>query len=124
MPRPRLEIDRNEFEKLCVLQCTKEDIAQWFECSEDTIERWVKREYKKRYAEVFAEKRQKGKVSLRRMQWQAAERGNVSMLIWLGKQYLGQSDSVINETTISADDGFIKALKESAGSDWDDTESV
>ena len=26
------------------------------------------------------------------MQWKAAERGNTSMLIWLGKQILGQSD--------------------------------
>ena len=34
----------------------------------------------------------KGKMRLRQMQWKAAEGGNVSMLIWLGKQVLGQSD--------------------------------
>jgi hypothetical protein len=33
-----------------------------------------------------------GKTSLRRLQWKAAEGGNSTMLIWLGKQYLEQSD--------------------------------
>jgi hypothetical protein len=34
--------------------------------------------------------REEGKASLRRMQWRAAER-STAMLIWLGKQYLGQT---------------------------------
>ncbi len=31
-------------------------------------------------------------MSLRRLQWKAAKENNVTMLIWLGKQYLGQTD--------------------------------
>jgi hypothetical protein len=31
-------------------------------------------------------------MSLRRLQAKKAAEGNVTMLIWLGKQYLGQSD--------------------------------
>ncbi|HLC04806.1 MAG TPA: hypothetical protein VJK02_17360 [Anaerolineales bacterium] len=31
-------------------------------------------------------------MSLRRLQLAKAKRGNVVMLIWLGKQFLGQSD--------------------------------
>lgn len=92
MGRPQVNIDRETFEKLCVLQCTKQDIANWFECSEDTIERWCKREYNQSFAVTFAQKREKGKVSLRRMQWQSAEHGSVTMQIFLGKQYLGQKD--------------------------------
>lgn len=92
MGRPTIEISQDEFEKLCVMQCTKQDIANWFCCSEDTIERWCKRTYGDTFAVVFAQKREKGKVSLRRMQWQSAERGNVTMQIFLGKQYLGQKD--------------------------------
>lgn len=92
MGRPRIEIDQSDFEKLCVLQCTKEDIANWFECSEDTIEKWCKRTYGETFTAVFAQKREKGKVSLRRMQWKSAEAGNVTMQIFLGKQYLGQKD--------------------------------
>ena len=92
MGRPTIQISQDEFEKLCVMQCTKQDIANWFCCSEDTIERWCKRTYGDTFAVVFAQKREKGKVSLRRMQWQSAERGNVTMQIFLGKQYLGQKD--------------------------------
>lgn len=32
-------------------------------------------------------------MTLRRLQWKAAEGGNATMLIWLGKQLLGQKDS-------------------------------
>ena len=92
MGRPTIEISQDEFEKLCVMQCTKSDIANWFGCSEDTIERWCKRTYGETFAVVFAQKREKGKVSLRRMQWKSAEAGNVTMQIFLGKQYLGQKD--------------------------------
>ena len=90
--RPRIDIDINTFEKLCGLQCTLVEIAGFFDCSEDTIERWCKREYGKTFADVFAEKRGKGKIALRRMQWQSAEAGSVPMQIFLGKNFLGQSD--------------------------------
>ena len=38
----------------------------------------------------------KEKIELRQKQWELAMMGNVQMLIWLGKQYLGQSDKVDN----------------------------
>lgn len=34
------------------------------------------------------------RTSLRRMQWSKAKEGNVTMMIWLGKQVLGQKDRV------------------------------
>lgn len=94
MGRPRKEIDRDQFEKLCAIWTTLEEIAGWFECSVDTIERWVKRTYQKSFAETYAEKCSRGKVSLRRKQFEVAMSGSVPMLIFLGKQQLGQSDQV------------------------------
>jgi IS30 family transposase len=91
--RPRKEISRSEFEKLCKLQCTQQEIADWFDCSPDTIERWCLREYNEKFAEVFAKNRGKGKISLRRMQWQLAEK-SPAMAIFLGKNHLGQTDKV------------------------------
>ena len=99
MARPKIEINFKEFERLCALQCTLAEIAGWFGCSEDTIERRVLEEYEEGFAEVFSKKRGKGKISLRRWQMQCAERGNASMLIFLGKNYLGQKD--IQEITTS-----------------------
>ena len=90
--RPKTKIDWEEFDKLCEFQATLEEIACWFDCSVDTIERAVEREKGMNFAEYFAIKREKGKVSLRRRQHQVALKGNATMLIWLGKQHLGQSD--------------------------------
>lgn len=92
MGRPKIEIDPEQFEKLCSLCATLVDIAGWFNCSEDTIERFCKREYEETFAEVFKKKSAKGRVSLRRKQMEVALNGNVTMLIWLGKQFLGQAD--------------------------------
>lgn len=93
MPRPRAEIDQVEFEKLCGLQCPLDEIASWFLVSPDTIERWCKRTYGKRFADVFAEKRGRGKIALRRAQFELAKK-SAAMGIWLGKQYLNQKEEV------------------------------
>lgn len=90
-----IEIDWDEFDKLCYMQCTASEIAAWFECSVDTIERRVQEKHNVKFAEYYAEKKEKGKISLRRAQFQAATvKGNTSLMIWLGKQYLGQSDKL------------------------------
>ena len=91
--RPRKEIDQVEFEKLCALQCTKAEIAGFFNVSEDTVERWCKRTYKESFAVVFANKRSDGKISLRRSQFRLAEKDS-RMAIWLGKQYLEQKEPI------------------------------
>lgn len=93
MARPLKEIDQKMFENLCGLQCTKEEICSFLEITDKTLESWCRRTYKKGFSEVFREKRGKGKISLRRAQFRLAEK-NANMAIWLGKQYLGQRDSI------------------------------
>lgn len=102
MARPRVEIDKQQFEKLCELQCTLQEIAGFFDCSIDTVERWAKRTYKRGFADVFAEKRGNGAISLRRMQWHLAEK-NATMAIFLGKNYLGQRDSISADINADTD---------------------
>jgi hypothetical protein len=92
MARPRIEIDWVEFDKLCAIHATQLEIASWFKCSVDTIDRAVKRKHRMGFAEYHAQKEGPGKISLRRKQFDLAQKGNVTMLIWLGKQYLGQSE--------------------------------
>ena len=92
MGRPMKVIDEKQFESLCGLQCTLAEIADFFECSEDTVERWCKRTYGESFADTFNKRRGKGKVSLRRAQFRLAEK-SAAMAIWLGKQYLGQIES-------------------------------
>lgn len=91
--RPCRFFDKQQFEQLCQMLCTRKEIAEFFECDEDTINNWCKREYGKTFKEVYKEKSVKGKISMRRAQYKAGvEDGNVTMLIWLGKQYLEQTD--------------------------------
>ena len=93
MARPRKEIDQKDFESLCALQCTKEEICGFFDVSDKTLENWCKRTYSEGFSEVFKKKRGKGKISLRRAQFRLAKK-SASMAIWLGKQWLGQKDTV------------------------------
>ena len=53
MARPQIEIDWKQFNKLCAIQCTKAELAEWFNCSEDTISRAVKRKYKMSFADLY-----------------------------------------------------------------------
>ncbi len=92
MGRPVKEINWSEFEKLCALQCTLSEIAAWFCCSEDTIERRVEEEYGQTFAEVFSQKKKFGRISLRRTMFQKAQEGNATLLIWLSKQHLGMKE--------------------------------
>ena len=118
MARPLKNIDKKIFENLCGLQCTKLEICSAFDVSDKTLENWCKREYKKGFSEVFRQKREVGKISLRRSQFKLAEK-SAAMGIWLGKQYLGQKDilETIEDEKIK-DDGFLKALEGSAAEDW------
>ena len=93
------DLTNEEFEKLCKLQCTLEEIAGWFDCSEDKIEMWCKETYLTTFSEIFKVKSQGGKVSLRRMQFKLAETSS-AMAIWLGKQYLGQRDVATADESI------------------------
>ncbi len=92
MPRHRKEIAWPEFDKLCSIQCTLREIAAYFDCSEDTIERACKRDKKLGFAEYYGQKAGIGKISLRRKQFEVAMSGDKTMLIWLGKQLLGQAE--------------------------------
>lgn len=101
--RPQIQIDEEVFIGLCRIQCTLNEIAGFFKCSEDTVERWCKRTFKKTFAETYKIHSVNGKISLRRYQFRMAEH-NVTMAIWLGKQYLGQSDKIEQTLDESSED--------------------
>lgn len=113
MARPHKKINQNQFESLCALQCTLEEICGFFECCTDTLESWCKRTYKQGFSEVFKEKRGNGKISLRRAQFRLAQK-NANMAIWLGKQYLGQAETkeFKDPYTHDEDDPITIALRE------------
>jgi hypothetical protein len=84
--RPKKFVDLELVEKLAHIQCTNGEIAATLGVSVDTLQR------NKNFAVVYKKGAEGGRKSLRRMQFEAANKGNVTMQIWLGKQYLSQSD--------------------------------
>lgn len=86
MARPKKPIDYALVEKLSHIHCTQEEIAEIMGVTVRTLQR------DREFCHVYKKGISAGKMSLRRKQWAAAEKGNTTMLIWLGKQYLEQRD--------------------------------
>ena len=95
------------FEKLCGMMATLEEIAWFFKCSEDTVERWCRKEYKESFADVYPKLTAFGRISLRRMMWKLAEK-NARVCIFLAKNYLGLRDDPKAPT--AEDVGMLNAL--------------
>lgn len=89
--RPKKKIDYDMAGKLASIMCTQEEIASIFEVDVRTLQR------DEEFCRVFKTGKDKGRMSLRRIQWKHAET-NPAMAIWLGKQYLGQRDTVEEAT--------------------------
>jgi hypothetical protein len=84
---------RKRIVELASMGCTNEEICCDLTIGSNTLYKHYETDLKKGRANL--------KCSLRRKQYQMAMAGNVTMLIWLGKQFLGQRDKqdVVSETT-------------------------
>ena len=81
-------IPPDEVYYLATLGCTTRDIAVWFGVPEETL--------KYNFKEYIDKAKEDIKQRLRQAQIKAALAGNVAMLIFLGKNMLGQSDNPTN----------------------------
>lgn len=91
--RPKKRFNKKEFEKLCKMLCTKNEICSFFECDEKTLTRWCKEKYEMGFSDAYKILSVHGKISIRRLQFSSAKKGNVAMQIFLGKQLLNQKDN-------------------------------
>jgi hypothetical protein len=95
MGRPIVEIDKDTFEAVMGIPfVTYASACEVLKCSQSTLQRWVTKEYKKTFEQIKQEKLEGVKLKLMGKQLEVAMKGNVSMLIFLGKNLLGQSDNV------------------------------
>ena len=84
--RKPIDIDYSLAEDLASIMCTQAEIAVIMGVSLSTLE------HDKEFLRIHKKGMDNGRSSLRRMQYHTAEKGNATMQIWLGKQYLGQKD--------------------------------
>lgn len=91
MGRKALEFtpeQEEQIRKLAEISSTMEEIAYVMGCSRSAL---------RNFTHLVDEGKARGKVRLRRAQMELALQGNPTMLIWLGKQILGQSDNPVGE---------------------------
>ena len=80
-------VDPETVYKLALMGANNTEIAEWFGVTEQTV--------RYRFSEYLAKARSSLKIKLRRAQLKVAiENENPTMLIWLGKQLLGQSENI------------------------------
>ena len=109
--RPSSEIDARRGENLASIGCTLKEIAAACNCHQDTL--------LNRFSEVMDKGRENGKTRLRKKQIELALAGNVTLLIWLGKQMLGQAEKVEARTEHSGQiGGTLDPGTQKAVSDW------
>lgn len=96
--RPKIVLSPEQIDtidKLAAIHCTDEEVAENIGISVDTLVN--------NFSEPLKKGKLKGKRSLRRLQYELAQKGDRVMLIWLGKQLLQQKDKV-EQTNIDGDD--------------------
>jgi len=87
--QPKLDLDMDLMCNLAKIQCTLEEIAEIMGCDRQTIRNHM--------GDLYERSKQEGRSSLRRKQYMVAMEGNPTMLVWLGKNWLGQTDQVKEE---------------------------
>lgn len=88
--RPKKDIDEEQVLRLAAINCSYAEMAAVLGCDESTLTR--------RFAQVIKKGREQGNMSLKRKQYEIAMGGNVTMLIWLGKQRLDQREKIEQRT--------------------------
>lgn len=92
MARNKIPIDWKVVDEKLSHFCEGTEIAAYLGITEDTLYNRVKEVFNLDFSVYKAQKRAKGEQILRELQLKSAMNGNVVMQIWLGKQYLSQSD--------------------------------
>jgi hypothetical protein len=86
--RDKKVIPPQEVYKLAQMGCKNQEIADWFGLDENTLTY--------NFSVELVKGRESLKQSLRQAQLRLALSGNATMLIWLGKNILGQSENPVD----------------------------
>lgn len=91
-PTAKEAIDKEELEKLMRLYPSEQDCADWFNVSTKSIQRYVHDNYGMSFVQFRDKSFVRTRVAIKRAQIDKALKGDNTMLIWCGKQHLGQRD--------------------------------
>ena len=93
--RKPLDIPKDKFEVLMGIPLvTGEIICDFFKIHKNSLNNWVKKNYKCTFDDLKKAQHSQVKLKLTAKQYELAMKGDRAMLIWLGKQWLGQTEKV------------------------------
>lgn len=92
MARPKAQIDWKKVDEYLQAQCDGVGIASLLGIHPDTLYIACQEEHKMGFSQYSAIKKSEGKELLRAKQFEMAMGGDKTLAIWLGKQYLNQTD--------------------------------
>lgn len=99
--KPQITIDWHKVDRFLESGCTGTEIAGSFGCHPDTLYKQCEDEKGMLFSAYAAQKRGSGDSLIRAAQMRLALTGNSSMLIWLGKNRLGQKDDPYQEVSFN-----------------------
>lgn len=111
--RPKKELEDitldgwSVLDSLIIWSAHSEYIAEQLGISEDTLSKRIKERFGCTFTEYRNKKKEVIRINLAKKQYDEAMKGNTSLLIWLGKNELGQADKIEN----SMDDSTKEILK-------------
>jgi hypothetical protein len=105
-PKAQEAIDKDELEKLMKLYPTVREAADWFGVSDSSLERFVKANFDMSFDALRDKSFVKTRIAIKRAQIDKALKGDNVMLIWCGKQYLGQRDVQAVQLSNDGDKGI------------------
>lgn len=80
---------------------TEEAICDILNVSDSSLTRWLKKTYGVTFEELKKQKHEGMKLKLAGKQYELAMKGNPAMLVWLGKQWLKQTDKIEQKQEIN-----------------------
>jgi len=116
--KEKKEFDWEMAEALGKIHCTEVEILAVMKTTKSKLETALKNHGFSSYTEWYAKHSSHGKMSIRRKMFEVAENGNVQMLVWLSKQYLGfrepavelASRKIEKEEIAKLDDNTLEAV--------------
>lgn len=91
--RPTKSFDWEKIKQYAYIQCTEAEIHRLCDTTKETMNAACLRDLGEDFSQFYKNAAEGGKASLRREMYKKAMSGNVPMMIWLSKQYMGMKEN-------------------------------
>ncbi len=91
--RPPKTFDWEKIKQAAYVQCSQHEISYIFETTVETLDAACLRDFGESFSALYKRAAEGGKSSLRREMYKKAMAGNVPMMIWLSKNYMGMKEN-------------------------------